>query len=206
MVNGHVEISMGDKTRAKKVTLSHCFAMASHEVTVVQFQKFRTDQKPDADYSPQSNCPMNRVSWYDAVAYYNWLSDQEGIPQDQWCYEPNDQREYSSGVKIAADYLERSGYRLPTDEEWEFVCRANSTGGYGFGEPLELLTRYAWYNINSKNQMWPVGTNLPNGLGVFDMHGNAREWCHNLYRVPKGQPDLGAKAEDRRSLNNGGHP
>ena len=106
-------------------------------------------------------------------------------------------------MKIAADYLERSGYRLPTEEELEFVCRANSTSSYGFGEPVELLTRYAWYVANSEGQMWPVGTKLPNGLGVFDMHGNAWEWCHNLYRASEGQPDVVVQHDEFRLLRGG---
>ena len=101
--------------------------MATHEVTVEQFQKFRSDHKYDARYAPQPDCPVNMVSWYDAVAYCNWLNEQEDIPKDQWCYEPNDKGEYAEGMKIAADFLSRTGYRLPTDEEWEFVCRAGTT-------------------------------------------------------------------------------
>jgi formylglycine-generating enzyme required for sulfatase activity len=204
VVNGPVEFLMGEKTsvdKPKNVTLSHRFAIATLEVTVVQFQKFRNDHKPGAGWAPEPDCPVNDVSWYDAVAYCNWLSEQEGIPQDQWCYEKNDKGKYAGGMRIPTDYLERTGYRLPAEEEWEFVCRANSTSGYGFGEPLELLTRYAWYFNNSKNRTWPVGTKLPNGLGVFDMHGNAWEWCHNLRFG--GQPDVIVKNAGFRLLRGG---
>ena len=117
------------------------------------------------------------------MAYCNWLSEQEGIPKDQWCYEPNDKGEYAEGMKIPADFLQRTGYRLPTEAEWEYACRAGTTSAFGFGEPEELLDRYAWYISNSKNRMWPVGLLKPNGLGLFDMHGNAWEWCHDLWRV-----------------------
>jgi hypothetical protein len=207
VVNGPVEFLMGEKierTESKKVTLTHRFAVSTHEVTVAQFQKFRSDHKHLAQYAPKPDCPVNGVSWYDAVAYCNWLSKQEGIPKDQWCYERNDKGEYAEGMKIPADYLERSGYRLPTDEEWKFVCRANSTSSYGFGEPSELLASYAWYLDNSKNLSWPVGTRLPNALGMFDMHGNAYEWCHNLYSaVQSRSADVSVKDADRRVLRGG---
>ena len=203
VANGPVVFMMGEKTERtepKKVTLSHSFAVATHEVTVAQFQKFRIDHEHDARYAPKPDCPVNMASWYDAVAYCNWLSEQEGL---QRCYEPNDKGEYAEGMKIAADFLERSGYRLPTDEEWEFVCRAGTTSSYGFGEPVELLTKYGWYVGNAESHSWPVGVKLPNALGVFDMHGNVWEWCHSLVSPQAGQTDVEVKTADGRLLRGG---
>jgi hypothetical protein len=162
-------------------TIPDRFAMAAHEVTVEQLQKFRSPYKPYAPNAPQPDCPANLVSWYDAVAYCNWLSQQEGIPKEQWCYERNDKGDYDAGMKIPADYVKRTGYRLPTEAEWEYVCRAKTNTSFSFGEPEELLQRYAWYVDNSRSRTWPVGRLRPNALGVFDMHGNVWEWCHDLY-------------------------
>ena len=124
---------------------------------------------------------MNNVSWYDAVAYCNWLSDQEGIhdPRD-WCYEPNDNGEYAEGIKIPADWQQRKGYRLPAGTEWEYVCRTNCTAQYSYGEPIDLLGRYAWYQVNSLDRkgrlfLSPIGSLRPNAFGVFDMHGHVWE-------------------------------
>ena len=83
------------------------------------------------------------------------------------------------------------------------MCRAGSSSTYGFGDPEELLRRYAWYSANSEPHWWAVGLQLPNRYGAFDMHGNAFEWCHNLSRPPAGQGDVEVKTLDSRVLRGG---
>src|SRR5215813_8055687 len=113
---------------------------------------------------------MNRVSWYTAAQYCNWLSEREGIPPGQWCYPAH--KDIREGMRLFPDALERTGYRLATEAEWEYACRAGTTTPYYFGAAEELLGRYAWYLYSSRDRSWPVGQKRPNDLGLFDMHGN----------------------------------
>lgn len=76
-------------------------------------------------------------------------------------------------------------YRLPTEEEWEFCCRAGSAGDYCFGNDMNKLNDYAWYVDNSNNKTHPVRKKKPNKFGLYDMHGNVWEWCKDLY-IPSG--------------------
>jgi formylglycine-generating enzyme required for sulfatase activity len=160
----------------KKVHIAQGFAIADKHVTLEQFLRFRKDHEYMKEFTPQPDCPVNWVSWFDAAAYCNWLSEQEGLPENQWCYEPNSQKSFGEGMKIR---LGRKGYRLPTEREWEYACRAGSVTFYCFGNPEELLGRYGWSVMNSNSRTWPVGTLKPNDLGLFDVHGNLHQWCQD---------------------------
>src|SRR5580704_5121776 len=171
---------MGDQRGPNRAASVYRFAIATHEVTVAQFLKFTTSYVQIRRYAPEPDCPATTVTWFQAAAYCNWLSRQEGIPKEEWCYEPNEKGDYAAGMKIPANFLRRTGYRLPTEVEWQDVCEANTRGtNFSFGDPVELLPRYAWYVDNSHSRSWPIGSLRPNALGVFDMHGNVAEWCQN---------------------------
>jgi formylglycine-generating enzyme required for sulfatase activity len=122
------------------------------------------------------------ADWYDAARYCNWLSRQEGIPQSQWCYPA----EIRDGMCLGVDCLDRTGYRLPTEAEWEYACRAGSTRSRPEGISDSLITKYAWYRIDktSPRRHLEVGRLKPNNLGLFDMLGNVWEWTHDPYVYP----------------------
>ena len=142
------------------------------------------------------------MTWYEAAAYCNWLSEQEGIAKEQWCYEPNEKGEYGPGMKAKDKYLELSGYRLPTEAEWEYACRAGTVTSRYYGLTETLLAQYAWYPANWQNRTWPVGSLKPNDFGLFDMQGNAWKWCDDPYQdIPKAadviSEDLGSTTVPR---------
>jgi formylglycine-generating enzyme required for sulfatase activity len=183
-------IQPGIETTGKDSTRTHRFAIATTEVTVAQFHVFRPDQTEDTDIAHDPECPMNQLTWYDAAAYCNWLTDRENENRPETdhlrhCYLPWNVGDTTfdnvRSVTIPADFLERTGYRLPTETEWDYVCKAGARTTYSFGMPRELLGRYAWFASNSESRTWPVGQLRPNALGSFDMHGNIWEWCHDAY-------------------------
>ncbi len=164
------------------VKLNRSFAISAKPVTVEQFKLFREDYPFDAKSSPHGDCPVNRITWYAAAAYCNWLSKMERLPEHEWCYLPNKEGKYADGMKLAPNYLSRIGYRLPTEAEWEYACRAGTVTSRYYGETEELLEKYAWYVKNSGRRTSPVGSLKPNDWGLFDMHGNVWTWCQERYK------------------------
>jgi serine/threonine protein kinase/formylglycine-generating enzyme required for sulfatase activity len=184
VVPGPVEFWMGAGKTQHQEQIGHAFAIASTEVTVEQWEKFlkenpRVEVRNRASISPLPTCPMNSVSGYDASAYCNWLSKKDGIPEDEWCYVPNGKGDYAEGMRLIpkSNAGNLKGYRLPTEAEWEFSCRAGATTAYSFGEPSELLDKYGCHMHNSGGRTQPVGSLKPNDLGLFDLNGNVWEWC-----------------------------
>lgn len=186
------EFWMGEGKERHRRALRRSYAIATKEVTIEEFRRFRTDHPTGGTYSSSGNCPVTKISWYDAAAYCNWLSEQDHIDRSEWCYEPNERGKFDAGMRIAPNALSRRGYRLPTDTEWENACRAGSTTRFSFGDAEEMTAKYAWYALNANEVTHPVGSLKPNELGLFDVHGNALEWCQGIYQrggqTPSGKP------------------
>jgi hypothetical protein len=163
------------------------FAIATKEVTVAQFAEFlaATGQtaEPDTEKNFHHDLPHNRVSWYQAAQYCNWLTKQDGFPESDACYLPNQDGQYAAGMHPRSGYLQCRGYRLPSESEWEYACRAGAVTSRYYGDADELLKYYAWHDQNSEQQLHPVGLLKPNEYGLFDMFGNVYEWCHSYLTV-----------------------
>jgi serine/threonine protein kinase/formylglycine-generating enzyme required for sulfatase activity len=174
----------GDEAPQEK-TIDRSFAIGMRELTLAEYRQFFGDN-PDllAVLSwpgvrmriPSDDCALGATSWFDAARYCNWLSEREGIPEDQWCYPRN----LGPGMALPKDALERTGYRMPTEAEWEYACRAGTTTIWPHGLSEARLQDYAWTLLNSGRVMHPPGLKPPNDMGLFDMLGNASEWTYDL--------------------------
>jgi len=120
--------------------------------------------------------PVDSVSWDDAQDFCKKLSHKTG-------------REF----------------RLPSEAEWEYACRAGTTTVYSFGDNASLLVEYAWYFDNSSLKTHPVGMKKPNPWGLYDMHGNVWEWCQDSYEKYGGESDLIRKTGKAITKENDNH-
>jgi formylglycine-generating enzyme required for sulfatase activity len=181
IIDGPVEFGMGspptEPDRRSSETLHRrliprTFAIADKEVTVGQFRAFRAGYDHEAKFGREDNAPVNSISWYLAAEYCNWLSKQEGLPE---CYESGE----LGTMRIKQNIKSLTGYRLPTEGEWEYVARAGARTSRHYGNSGKLLGQYAWYLENSENRSRPCGSLEPNDLGLFDVLGNVYEWCQD---------------------------
>ncbi len=178
---------------AHRVRIPRAYALATTEVTNEQFANFLSavpdyaarwkqatttrfgDPPRYTKYSRTPSSPQVGVSWYDAARYCNWLSEVAGLPKEEWVYP--DSIDSQAGMDLPANYLHRTGYRLPTEAEWENAARAGTTTAWHFGNDQSLLPQYGWYDANTNKELiHPVVELKPNQWGLFDMLGNVWEW------------------------------
>ena len=193
----------GDERPAHKVTIDYSFDIGKTEVTVAQFRAFveaagyekqgwtwgrrcsdhigsiQNRSCENPRFEQTENHPIARVTFYDAKAFCKWLSERSG-----------------------------QSFRLPTEAEWEYACRAGTTGSYA-GEVEQM----AWYDATSEGLVHPVAQKNPNAWGLYDMHGNVWEWCEDIYywhykyapvdgRAAT-KPDVPAETASRRVVRGG---
>jgi len=143
------------------------FYIDKYLVTQEEYEKIMGENT--ARWKGRKN-PVEQVRWSDAVKYCNARSRREGL---QPCY----------NLETWECNFDANGYRLPTEAEWEYACRAGTKNSYSFGDNSQKLRNYAWFKGNSGGRPRPVGKKLPNPWGLYDMHGNVWEWCSDFYKV-----------------------
>ncbi len=189
-----------DDERAHPVRISHPFYLAATPVTQAQFE-WVMGYNPSFFDGPET-LPVEFVSWVEGVEFCNRLSLLEGL-------EPVYEQEGGRWIYRK----DRNGYRLPTEAEWEFACRAGTRTPFytGRANPVPLgrdnVWRAAWHRHNSHGRTQPVGMREPNRWGLYDLLGNVWEWCWDWYGpYPRGvdPPMAGPRTGSERVIRGGG--
>jgi formylglycine-generating enzyme required for sulfatase activity len=187
---------------AHSTRIERPFALADREVTRGQYERFRREMRDLTRVAPSPDHAMMGARWYDAVLYCRWLTEKAGMTENDQCYPPLEKwRQAAPGIFTNVTCRpERPGYRLPSETEWEYACRSGTATAYSFGSDRRLLGHYAWYLENAGLRGAVPSLLRPNSGGLFDMHGNALEWCDDVYgpyRTGEKRPGLAAVTYDR---------
>jgi formylglycine-generating enzyme required for sulfatase activity len=184
----------------RQVTVSP-FYIGKYEVTQAEYEKI---MGTNPSHFRGANLPVERVTWFNAITYCNRLSEREGLSPA-----------YTVNGQNVSWNRDANGYRLPTEAEWEYACRAGTTTAFFTGS--NITTSQANYDGNRpynnnasgtfRERTSPVGSFEPNAFGLYDMHGNVGEWCwdwHGEYARGEQTNPIGAASGPYRVFRGGG--
>ena len=159
----------GDEKPPHRVRITRPFYLGKYEVTQAEYEAVMGQNPSHFKGKPKN--PVESVSWLDAVRFCNQLSEPEGLKP---FYE-------ISGETVQVPDWNGTGYRLPTEAEWEYACRAGTRTRFCFGDDGDGLGKFAWFGSDAGGGTHEVGQKRPNAFGLYDMHGNVWEWCGDWY-------------------------
>jgi formylglycine-generating enzyme required for sulfatase activity len=180
---GSAEAGRNDDETIHDVEITHPFLLGRYEVTQQEWRAIM-GTSPSQFRTCGPKCPVENVSFLDVQQFLDKLNAKAG------------------GSKDALQY------RLPTEAEWEYACRAGAPTEYSFGDGPSELAQHGWFNENCPRSPQPVGRKRPNAWGFYDMYGNVWEWCNDFYKddyyrqSPPGDP-RGPQTGQTRVLRGG---
>ena len=204
--------------RLHEVSIGHRLAVADSEATYALFQIYTNskDQLPPEHPNSQfmdelsrspNNLPMNYINWFEVARFCRWLTTRCGMSEEDQCFRrwsTNDDEFRKPPLYWPVD-PKRNGFRLLTEAEWEYVCRAGAKTAFSLGSDVSYVQKYGWFEGNSNGKVQEVRMLRPNAFGLFDMGGNVFEWCFDTYQaeLEKAADPITSKPGERRVMRGG---